>query len=124
MPFYTVRSLGFTGNVQQDLRSLDRRLRVRERTILAHGTSQLPGDIDPPYSHVPCIRPATWGASRSITKSSSRPSSLRNQHIEVYTKRFTLSLAVYNRVGETKSLLESTALMAESRSMFNRDFTT
>jgi hypothetical protein len=36
----------------------------------------------------------------------------------------TIQPGQYNKVGETNSLLESTAWMAESRSMFNRDFTT
>jgi hypothetical protein len=41
-----------------------------------------------------------------------------------YSKWAPLQPSVYKRFGETKSLLESTALMAENRSMLKRDFTT
>lgn len=41
-----------------------------------------------------------------------------------YSKRAPLQPSVFKRFGETKSLLESTALTAEKRSMLKRDFTT
>lgn|SRR5208282_5153367 len=108
--------------MQQDGHTIG--IRVRRATILAHGISQLPDNIDPAYSHARCIRPATWRASISMTKISSRWSSLRNHHILIYTEPFPFSPNAYNKVGETKSLLESTALIAENRSRLKRDFTT